>query len=284
MDIDSPKSPAGRKQAAARKQPASPNATQPLSPTSPSAADAAALALAQAADRSGEASTSGRELVPLPDQLQEAVEAAMASGGYPWGWLLGIKCCPLNRQWNWWFSATECLLGWPRAKASHAHLAHWPCSRCPCCLLAPADQLRPDSDFSSEKYREMVRAFLQKQVSGLRSADQRRVSGTWDACACRHVCAGWTDSLLHPKIELAQCPSVHRCVSRQVDAVRAARKRLGLPANERGEYALERLVSPGEARRGVGWQGLAGLVQGVARTGRGGRLRSICSGCFSCPL
>ncbi len=35
--------------------------------------------------------------------------------------------------------------------------------------------------------------------------------------------------------------------SSQVDAVRAARKRLGLPANERGEYALERLVSPGAA-------------------------------------
>lgn len=37
--------------------------------------------------------------------------------------------------------------------------------------------------------------------------------------------------------------------------MRAARKRLGLPANERGEYALERLVSPGEAWRGVGWRG-----------------------------
>lgn len=81
MDLDSPKSPAGRKRA--RKQPASPSAAQPLSPTSPtspSAADAAAVALAQAAGRSGEASLSGRELVPLPDQLQEAVEAAMASG------------------------------------------------------------------------------------------------------------------------------------------------------------------------------------------------------------
>ena len=82
MDLDSPKSPAGRKRA--RKQPASPSAAQPLSPTSPTAADAAAAALAQAADRSGEASTSGRELVPLPDQLQEAVEAAMASGVYGW--------------------------------------------------------------------------------------------------------------------------------------------------------------------------------------------------------
>lgn len=80
MDLDSPKSPAGRKRGG-RKEPASPGAAQPLSPTSPTAAEAAAAALAQAADRSGEASTSGRELVPLPEQLQEAVEAAMASGG-----------------------------------------------------------------------------------------------------------------------------------------------------------------------------------------------------------
>jgi DNA-directed RNA polymerase III subunit RPC1 len=37
---------------------------------------------------------------------------------------------------------------------------------------------------------------------------------------------------------------VRAFLQKQVDAVRAARKRLGLPANERGEYALERLVSP----------------------------------------
>lgn len=83
MDVDVPKSPQGRRgRGGARKQPASPTAAQPLSPTSPSAADAAAAALAAAADRGGgEASTSGRELVPLPDQLQHAVDAAMASGG-----------------------------------------------------------------------------------------------------------------------------------------------------------------------------------------------------------
>ena len=28
----------------------------------------------------------------------------------------------------------------------------------------PADQLRPDSEFCSDKYRGMVRAFLEKQV------------------------------------------------------------------------------------------------------------------------
>ena len=80
VDGDAPTSPQGRRgRGGARKQPASPTAAQPLSP---SAADAAAAALAAAADRGGgEASTSGRELVPLPDQLQQAVEAAMASGG-----------------------------------------------------------------------------------------------------------------------------------------------------------------------------------------------------------
>ena len=62
---------------------------QPMSPISPSAADAAVAALAAAADSSGrELSMCGRELVPLPDQLQAAVDAVMASGG----WAGGMGC------------------------------------------------------------------------------------------------------------------------------------------------------------------------------------------------
>lgn len=76
-------SPTGRR-ARSRKQPQSPTAaSQPLSPVSPTAADAAVAALAAAADGEGPVSPSGRDLVPLPDQLQAAVEAAMASGGRP---------------------------------------------------------------------------------------------------------------------------------------------------------------------------------------------------------
>ncbi|KAL4425069.1 hypothetical protein ABPG77_010383 [Micractinium sp. CCAP 211/92] len=153
MDVDSPPAAGksrrrGGKRGAAGSLPTSPTAagvagggslpmsprSQPMSPVSPSAADAAAAALAAAADHSGgRGGTLGRELVPLPDQLQQAVDAAMAS-----------------------------------------------------------EQLRPDSDFCSEKYRDMVRGFLEKQV----------------------------------------------------EAVRVARKRLGLPASERGPYELERLVTP----------------------------------------
>lgn len=63
-----------QQQLAAAQQPLSPR-----SPLSPSAAEAAVAALAAAADDSMQ----GHDLVPLPDQLQAAVDAAMASGG---GW------------------------------------------------------------------------------------------------------------------------------------------------------------------------------------------------------
>lgn len=104
MDVDSPRSPAQRRRAG-RKAPASPTAVrQPLSPASPTAAQAAAAALAAAAQRGGGGAQggpagAGRELVPLPDQLQAAVDAALAS-----------------------------------------------------------EQLRPDSDFCSDKYRAQVGA------------------------------------------------------------------------------------------------------------------------------
>ncbi len=100
MDVDSPPAAGksrrrGGKKGAAGSLPTSPIAagvagggslpmsprSQPMSPVSPSAADAAAAALAAAADHSGgRGGTLGRELVPLPDQLQQAVDAAMASG------------------------------------------------------------------------------------------------------------------------------------------------------------------------------------------------------------
>ncbi|PSC73949.1 DNA-directed RNA polymerase III subunit rpc1-like isoform X2 [Micractinium conductrix] len=128
----------GKRRRGAKRPPASPAAARPLSPgspmgsplspRSPTAAAAAAAVLAAAADGSG-----GRPLVPLPEQLQQAVDAAMSS-----------------------------------------------------------DQLRGDNDFCSEKYRDSVRGFLEQQVS----------------------------------------------------AVRTARKRLGLPAGQRGAYELERLVNP----------------------------------------
>lgn len=87
MDIDGPQAP-GQRRRAGRKQPASPTAaSQPLSPTSPTAAEAAAAALSAAAERSGGGSGGAgpsslrADLVPLPDQLQLAIDAAMSSGG-----------------------------------------------------------------------------------------------------------------------------------------------------------------------------------------------------------
>jgi hypothetical protein len=88
--VTSPKgrrSKARGKAAAAGQQPLSPRS--PMSPASPSAAAAAAAAL-DAADNEAR----GRELVPLPDQLQAAVEAAMQSGALAAvGGLTGLGGC-----------------------------------------------------------------------------------------------------------------------------------------------------------------------------------------------
>lgn len=151
--------------------------SQPMSPGSPSAADAAAAALAAAADHSGGGAGALRqELVPLPDQLQEAVEAAMASGA----------CCAGARAvlMGGATLAQMRLLPFPvvyicaQAAWSLLLLCKVPACLTPCCGprpgCAPAEQLRPDSEFCSEKYRAMVRGFLEKQV---RSQPARRRAG-----------------------------------------------------------------------------------------------------------
>ena len=196
MDLDSPRSPGQQRRRGARKAPGSPAAAhQPLSPASPTAAEAATAALAAAAARGGGGAQggpgAGRELVPLPDELQAAVDAALAS-----------------------------------------------------------DQLRPDSDFCSDKYRAQVggrwalrlcRAAPAVAGGGEGSAEarQRPQGSTVQPCEWHARPPACPTRLTTPARQ------VREFLEKQVEGVRVARKRLGLPPAERGPYELERLVSPG---------------------------------------
>ena len=247
----------GKRRRGAKRPPASPAAARPLSPgspmgsplspRSPTAAAAAAAVLAAAADGSG-----GRPLVPLPEQLQQAVDAAMSSGGRPAPactcFRATVLCC---------LPAVSCLSSchaWAATRAgdlSSPRCDFLPPPAAP--AVPPADQLRGDNDFCSEKYRDSVRGFLEQQVGALGTARcmhalHQREARQAGGLVLQKRAAPFARKRASRRVD-PQAPTVATTrlplPRHQVSAVRTARKRLGLPAGQRGAYELERLVNPG---------------------------------------